>query len=734
VPILIEWIDDSGLQRGTLKKEDKSKLQVVSLTGRSVSLRTKRFHLRHDAPGEAAGYFAAVDAEAAEVDAELLHDALGPGGTHTPRDLAASWFSSESPSVREASIMLTACLDAAPWFKADSAGRVRAASLEEIERWQGERDARQRNEAELLALEGILRSAVGAAGAADAAGRDLAARAARHLLQDFLGDKRLQDWPALAGAVRRAAEAEGLSRGAFIRKVLDVEGLLPPAFGVHMERFHRAFLEAAPAGPLEPGRSIYPAAPPEELDGIEEAVRERLQTLPPALHTSAFSVDDETTQEIDDAISAEILDSESFRVGVHIAAPGAFIPEESAVHAAAASRTTTVYQPDLKWTMLPLGLIELFTLRAGRAAPALSAYYTVSRESLEITGMEVRLEALTPAGNYSYSKIEDGLDGDFVPDPAEINGSAGSEDEAGGNADGGAGGESGGNADGGAGGESGSDADGDGPWPARDPRKWPWARKSALPDGVETAADLLVPFARRLHMDRNPDGPRPFFRREYRIKVSDAGAVDISERSRNGLAEGIVTELMILTNNRMARILADAGFPAIYRTQRVIPAGGGGRTMRSKADLTVNPRGHAGLGASFYCWTTSPLRRYADLLNQRQLAGLFGGVLPAFGDESELLVRAKKMEFQNQAADKHQRLMERFWTLRCMQSRPDESWPVFIEHQENRVRVAFETLPLVIFMEPDEVDAAGGRALFAAESFDFYEVEVRSGKFSPSPP
>jgi exoribonuclease-2 len=708
VPILIEWIDEGGLQRGTLKKEDKSKIQVVSLTGRSVSLKAKRFHLRHDAPGDAAGYFAAVDADADEVDVELLHGALGPGGTHTLDELAASWFSSKSPSAREASVMLSACLDAAPWFKVDGAGRVRSASEEEVERWQGEQDARARNEAELAALETVLRAAAygDAADQADADGTDLAGRAREHLRNNLLGGRRLQEWTALAGAVHRAADGLGLSRAELVRKVLEADGMLPPPYVVHMERFHRAFLGIPPAEPHEPGKSLHPEVPVEELDRIEKEVRARLDSLPPALHAGAFSVDDETTQEIDDALSAEILDHERFRVGVHIAAPGAFIREESAVHAAALSRTTTVYQPDLKWTMLPLRLVELFSLRAGRPAPCLSTYYIVSRETLEITDMEVRLEALTPAANHSYAEIDAGLEGEFIPDLDGLESD-----------------------------EATAEPDSAGGWRGLKPRDLPWARTSPLPSCVEACADLLVPFARKLYMDRNPGGPAPFFRREYRIKVSEAGDVDISERSRNGLAEGIVTELMILTNNRMARLLADAGLPAIYRTQRIIPAGGG-RATRARADLTVNPREHAGLGASFYCWTTSPLRRYADLVNQRQLATLAGGRLPAFGDESELLVRAKKMEFQGQAADRHQRLMERYWTLRFMEKRPTERWPVTVQLQENRVRVDFDTLPLAIFMEPDDTGAAGvsgGPAIYAAESFDFYEVEVLSGALS-SPP
>jgi exoribonuclease II len=710
---LIEWIDGNALLRGSVKKADKSKIQVTALTGKSLSLRASRFHIRHEVGGEADEFFRSIDGEAAEVEAELLHGEVEPGSLLQLKELAAAWFDRASPSAREISILLTACLKGAPWFKVDSSGRVRAAVYEEIERWQREREARRRDEAERERIDAVLSRGRASdeerANDEEKGDDDLSTRIGDAFLALLLEGKRLDDWKPAAAAVRDAARDAGLTVDGFVRRHLAETGNLPSAYRVHMEQFRRVFDRTAEASPQqpEPGGDIYPEAPEAELAQIEADVAGQIAAFPPTRNGFIFSVDDEMTTEIDDAISVEAIDEERFRLGVHIAAPGIFVAEESRVHALAVSRLTTVYQPDLKWTMLPLEIIDLFSLKAGRTVPAVSAYYTVEKESLEIVDVAVRLEAVTLDANLSYQAIEAGLEGGFLPDLEKI----------------------------------GEDPGLVMAWLERDARDFPWARTAALPDRLDAAVDLLVPLARKLYLDRRLAGDRPFYRLEHKITVSAEGDVSISERRRNSLAEGIVSELMILTNSRMARILADAELPAVYRTQQIIGGGGApaagtgpGATegdaaaaapvLRRKAELTVNPREHAGLGASFYSWTTSPLRRYSDLINQRQLGSLIDGRLPAFSDASELLVRAKKMEFQNKTADSHQKRMERYFTMKYMEARLGEAWPVFVEYQRRGTRLFFDKIPFSTTPSPDDPLPPEGPAFFTPELFDFYELTV----------
>jgi exoribonuclease-2 len=438
-----------------------------------------------------------------------------------------------------------------------------------------------------------------------------------------------------------------------------------------------------------PCEDRYPEAPGTEIEQVVSRARSLLETLPPSLHRLVFSVDDAGVEEIDDAVSAEALGTDRFRVGVHIAAPGLVIPEESAIHARASSQCITVYQPDLKWPMLPRKIIEAFSLRAGERLPAISTYFTFAREGFDLLETEVRAEALALTGNFSYRAIEACLEGGFFPDFEHLD----------------------------------ADPDRVYGWMAQDPNDFPWTKKSGLPPAAEDALDLLVPLARHLFVARNRENARLFNRTEYRIKVSPAGEITVQERKRNGLIEGVVAELMILTNKGTAARLADAEMPAIYRTQRQVSTGD--QTYRTRADLTVVPREHAGLGTSLYCWATSPLRRYADLLNQRQLASLIGGSLPAFKDSSELLVRAKKTEFQNKTADQHQDRMERYWTLKFLEKQGEAPQAVELVLRRGTWVVRFTKLPLEEILDPRECsDLSKGPAAFVPERFDFYGLRV----------
>jgi|GEM_PF-567338 len=711
MPVFIEWIENDTLQRGTLKKEDKGKIQAVSLTGRSLSLRSKRFHLRHQGAGEAEAFFAAVDREAAEIDMELLHEAVEAGGTFNCQELAVSWFSQEPPASSQISAMLGACLGGAPFFKVDSSsGRVMAATEDAIGSWRRKQEARRREDEERRMLAAELRACVagGDAGVESAPGEGprlgdekLWKRIEEHLLAQLLAGEakeRAGRWPALTAALReQAAEAESF-RDAFARKVLARRGRLPSAYTIQMKRFHRSFYRQKPQPELDftPGHDLCPTVPEEELARIAAHLEQALPGLPGSLHNTIFSVDDETTQEIDDALSVEDLDAERFRVGVHIAAPGIFIPEESRTHELACARATTVYQPDLKWPMLPKALIELFTLAEGREVPAVSAYYTISKTGFEVLDVDLRLERIVPTRNLSYQKIDDALEGGFFPDLELIRRDPGKVMA----------------------------------WLDRDVRDFPWERRNDLPPAVEGAIDLLVPLARYLFVGRQKAGTRLFYRREHKIHVFADGRVSVTERRRNSLIEGIVTELMILNNHRMASLLAESEIPAIYRTQRLLGSAGRGQAARTKADLTVNPREHVGLGASFYCWTTSPLRRYSDLINQRQLGSVIGGALPLFDNPSELLVRAKKMEFQNDIAYRHQNHMERYWVLKYLEQESGlGGFPVTIHRRDEEVKIAFEKLPLRLTRHVSEVRKTGGLALFHPQSFDFYELQV-SGTLS----
>jgi exoribonuclease-2 len=142
-------------------------------------------------------------------------------------------------------------------------------------------------------------------------------------------------------------------------------------------------------------------------------------------------------------------------------------------------------------------------------------------------------------------------------------------------------------------------------------------------------------------------------------------SVDISVRQRGAALDLIVAEAMILANSTWGQWMASLGVPAIYRSQASLAPG-------IKVRMSTKALPHAGIGVPCYAWSTSPLRRYTDLVNQWQLiACVRHGATAALAapfkpKDAALFSIISAFEETYSAYNAHQASMERFWTLQWL--------------------------------------------------------------------
>lgn len=221
---------------------------------------------------------------------------------------------------------------------------------------------------------------------------------------------------------------------------------------------------------------------------------------------------------------------------------------------------------------------------------------------------------------------------------------------------------------------------------------------------------VLWAFACSLERVRRGDAAEVEQRAEYNFQVEN-DRVTIVRRSRGTPIDKVVSELMIYANSEWGRQLADSKTAAIYRVQN------GG-----KVRMSTVPAGHEGLGVKQYIWASSPLRRYVDLVNQRQLVALLSGQTPPYQKNSEALLAAMRdFELTYDAYAEFQRSMERYWCLRWL-LQENASTVTATVLRENLVR--FDELPLVVRVPSLPALETGARAELAVSDIDLFELTL----------
>ncbi|KAJ5557995.1 hypothetical protein N7461_001967 [Penicillium sp. DV-2018c] len=137
-----------------------------------------------------------------------------------------------------------------------------------------------------------------------------------------------------------------------------------------------------------------------------------------------YCVDDPTAQEIDDGVSLEHVPGShnTFWIHVHVANPTAFIRHDDPIMSYAQSRILTTYLPERTYPMLPKALTEPhFSLTGGR--PVLT-FSTKMNLRGEVVDSKIQNGTIRNVINITHNALRDFLDPDFeeTPDTLTVGG------------------------------------------------------------------------------------------------------------------------------------------------------------------------------------------------------------------------------------------------------------------------------------------------------------------------
>ncbi len=376
----------------------------------------------------------------------------------------------------------------------------------------------------------------------------------------------------------------------------------------------------------------------------------------------AFTIDDADTREVDDALTVMRSGSEII-VGIHIADVSAFVEKGDLLDTEASRRSSSIYLPTVTVRMFPERLsTDLVSLSAGVPRPAFTVEVRFDEQGNRL-GYRIALSTIRVERRLSYAQADEAI-------------------EAG-----------------------------------------------------DSSLQALHGLAKQLHAVRAERGAITFRRPELKIRVDD-GEIHIKKIDSNTPSRLLVSEMMILANGLAADFASINSIPVIYRTQEprealtleetpAIEALTFERIRKTfkRSRLSLTPGSHSGLGLSAYTQASSPIRRYADLVTQRQFTAILRGApAPHVREELlQILVTAETAEQEIRAIEDRS---THYWLLEYL-SRYKKDQPLSAIALDPKGTVELEDYYLrAKIVSPNKV-RPGDKVEVQIESIDPVKAEVR---------
>jgi len=374
-------------------------------------------------------------------------------------------------------------------------------------------------------------------------------------------------------------------------------------------------------------------------------------------HLKVYTIDDESTQEIDDGLSLEYLEDGHQRLWIHIADPTRLVIPGDELDLEARRRSTTLYLPT---GMIPMFPPELATgpmsLIQGKVCPALS-FAVVLDEMGKIQDYSIHASMIKPTYRLTYEDVDEMLELGVQAEP-EISAIA--------------------------------------TWALRREgwRKSQGAINIHMPEAV-----IKVKNDDQIIIDVVDDSRSRQVVAEMMIL---AGEVAGNYGQTHQIALSFRGQPRPELPSEEELLQLPAGPVRFCAMRRCMP----------KSEMSITPLRHAGLGLDVYTQVTSPIRRYTDLLNHFQLkAHLRGDSLPFSTQQLQEVMQSVTTAASE--ATLVERQTNRYWGLEYLRRNNGQVWQALVlrwlRENENLALILLEDLGLELAMRLKRSVSLGDR-------------------------
>ena len=372
-----------------------------------------------------------------------------------------------------------------------------------------------------------------------------------------------------------------------------------------------------------------------------------------------WTIDGPMTRDFDDALSLHVEEGR-IHLGIHIADVAGAIEPDSALDEEAAHRGTSLYLPRHQIPMIPIALSqEALSLKQGCDRPAISLIATLDQDANLLESRFVQ-SLIRVEKQWTYDEVNRSFD--------------------------------------------------------REPQFREMERLSRI-----------------LRQRRLKQGALVLSLPEIAVEVTDQGSIVLHKIEQDTPSRSMVAEFMICYNWLAARFCKEHQIPAIYRRQespaeRLSPEETSyvyyvfkQRRKLSPLSIHTEPKPHSSLGVDMYTTVTSPIRRYYDLLVQRQIRNYLYRGLPLY-DRQGLEKKRLVLDPLVKNIEGLTRNSTRYWIQKYLAQQIGERFPALVlDVFRNKYRLLLTDVLLIV-----EVKKENGQSFREGQ-----EITVRIRRSDP---